>query len=34
MTGAQFEACMEDRTIEAASATAMFDQIPEEKESE
>ena len=34
MTGAQFEACMEDRTIEAASSTAMFDQIPEEKEAE
>ena len=31
MTGAQFEACMEDRTIEAASSTAMFDQIPEVK---
>ncbi len=31
MTGAQFEACMEDRTIEAASSTAMFDQLPEEK---
>ena len=32
MTGAQFEACMEDRTIEAASSTAMFEQVPEEKE--
>ena len=31
MTGAQFEACMEDRTIEAASSTAMFDQLPEVK---
>ena len=34
MTGAQFEACMEDRTIEAASSTAMFDQLPEEKTEE
>ena len=34
MTGAQFEACMEDKTIEAASSTAMFDQVPEEKEDE
>ena len=34
MTGAQFEACMKDKTIEAASSTAMFDQIPEEKEDE
>jgi len=34
MTGAQFEACMKDRTIEAASSTAMFDQIPEEKTEE
>ena len=34
MTGTQFEACMEDRTIEAASSTAMFDQLPEEKTEE
>ena len=34
MTGAQFEACMENRAIEAASSTAMFDQFPEEKTEE
>ena len=34
MTGAQFESCMENRVIEAASTTAMFDQLPEEKADE